>query len=153
MDIRLLRTIFSGILGGVLVGFLIGAYVVVLTKDHVLHSDDFSVPLSFEQSQSRYISTVLLAFVATFAAIGPFVSFASFGSWIRHAMYGLVLTILAVVCVTLFGAAVTDQQPFNTFKGSPSTFIDAARNYAIPLAIIVGPITGILVGKFIGRRA
>lgn len=153
MDSRLPRAVFSGTFGGALVGFLIGAYVVVLSKDHVLHREDFSVALRYEQSQSRYVSTVLLAFVATFAAIGPFVAFASFGAWIRHAVYGLVSTIGTVVCVTLMAAAITGQQPINMMKGSPSTYIDVARLYAIPVAIIVGPIAGILVGNFIGRRS
>ncbi len=153
MDSRLPRTVFSGILGGALVGFLIGAYVVVLTKDHVLHVDDFSIARRYEQSQSRYVSTVLSAFIATFAAIGPFVASASFGGWIRHAVYGLVSTIGTVVCVTLIAAAITGQQPINMMKGSPSSYIDVARVYAIPVAIIVGPIAGILVGKLIGRHS
>lgn len=153
MDSRLPRAVLSGILGGALVGFLIGAYVVVLTKDHVLHRYDFSIALHYEQSQSRYVSTVLLAFVATFAAIGPFVASASFGGWIRHAVYGLVSSIGTVVCVTLIAAAITGQQPINMMKGSPITYIDVERVYAIPVAIIVGPIAGILVGNFIGRRS
>lgn len=152
MDSRLPRAVFSGTLGGTLVGLLIGAYVVVLSVDHVLHRGDFSVPIHYEQSKSRYVSTVLLAFVATFAAIGPFVAFASFGGWIRHAVYGLVVAIGTVVFVTLVAAAITGQQPINMMKGSPSTYIDVAREYAIPVAILVGPIFGILVGRLIGRR-
>jgi hypothetical protein len=50
-------------------------------------------------------------------------------------------------------AAITGQQPINMMKGSPSTYIDVARVYAIPVAIIVGPIAGILVGKYMGRRS
>jgi len=153
MEPRLRLAVFSGILGGALVGFLIGAYVAVLTKDHVLHRDDFSIALHYEQSQARYVATVLLAFVATFAVIGPFVASASFGGWIRYAVYGLVSSIGIVVCVTLMAAAIKGQQPINMMKVSPSTYIDVARVYAIPGAIIVGPIAGILVGKFIGRRS
>lgn len=152
MDSRLPRVVLGGILGGALVGFLIGAYVVILTEDHVIQREDFAVALRYEQSQSRYVSTVLLAFVVTFAGIGPFVASASFGGWIRHAVFGLVSTIGAVVCVTLIAAAITNQQPINMMKGSRSTYIDIARTYGVPVAIILGPVAGILMGRFIGRR-
>ncbi len=121
---RLPRILASGILGGVLVGFLIGVYVVVLTADHVIRRDDFLHPLQFEQSESRYGRTVLLAFMIVFASIGPFIAAASFGSWIRHAVYGLVGGVGLVVVVTLIAAAISNQQPFNTYKGSQSTCID-----------------------------
>jgi CDP-diglyceride synthetase len=152
MDSRLPRVVLGGILGGAVVGFLIGAYVVVLSEDHVIQRDDFAVALRYEQSQSRYVTTVLLAFVSAFAVIGPFVASASFGEWIRHAVYGLVSTMGAVVCVTLMAAAITNQQPINMLKGSPSTYIDIARTYAVPVAIFFGPVAGILIGRFIGRR-
>ncbi len=151
MNSRLPRVTIGGALGGVLVGFLIGAYVVVLTKDHVIQLDDFVDASRYEQSQSRYVYTVVLAFISTFAVIGPFVVAASFGDWIRHAVYGLVSTIGAVICVTLIAAAISNQQPINMKKSAPSTYIDVARTYAVPVAIIVGPVAGILVGKFICR--
>lgn len=148
MNARLPRIVVSGILGGALVGFLIGAYVVVLTGDHVIRRDDYRHPLPFEQSQSRYRTTVLLAFVVVFAAIGPIIAAASFGSWIRHAVYGAVGGIGLVVAVALIAAAITNQQPFNSNKESHGTCIDIARNYAVPVALIVGPIAGMLIGRW-----
>lgn len=152
MNSRLSQILVSGIIGGVLVGFLIGAYVVVLTQDHVIHRDDFSNPLPFEQSQSRYGATVLVAFMVVFAAIGPAIAAATFGSWIRHAVYGLVSSVVLVVTVTLIVAKFTDQQPFNLHKGSRSTCIDIARQYAVPVALIVGPVAGMLIGKWLNRK-
>ena len=148
MNARLPRIIVSGILGGVLVGFLIGAYVVVLTGDHVIRRDAYAHPLQYEQSQSRYGTTVLLAFMVVFAAIGPVIAAASFGSWIRHAIYGLVGGVGLVVVVTLIVAAIMNQQPFNMYKGSHRTCIDIARIYAVPVALIIGPVAGILIGRW-----
>ncbi len=152
MDFRLPRVVLSGILGGALVGFLVGAYVVVLSQGHVIRRDDFADALAYEQTQWRFISTVVAAFVVVFAAIGPVVASASFGVWIRHAVYGMVSAVGVVVGVTLIAAAITGQQPLNMTKGSPSTYIDIARAYAVPVAIITGPIAGILIGRFLGYR-
>ena len=99
MNPSLPRVIISGIVGGALVGLLIGAYVVVLTEDHVIRRADYAHPLSYEQAQSRFSSTLLLAFVVIFAAIGPVLASASFGTWIRHAIYGMVAAIGTVVVV------------------------------------------------------
>ena len=153
MRSRLPRILASGILGGILVGFLIGAYAVVLTDDFVILRNDFANPLLYEQSQARYRGTVLLAFIVVFAAIGPFIAAASFGSWIRHAIYGLVGGICLVVTVTLIAAVITNQQPFNHYKGSQSTCIDFARIYAVPVALLLGPPVGILIGKTKLRQA
>ena len=152
MHSRLSRVVIGGILGGGLVGFLIGAYVVILTADHVIRPDYFANALSYEQSKARFASTVLLAFVVVFAAIGPVVASASFGGWIRHAVYGLVSAVAIVVGVTLIAAAVTNQQPINMTKGARRTYIDVARTYAIPMALIIGPVAGILTGRFLGCR-
>jgi predicted small integral membrane protein len=131
MNSRMPRVVLSGILGGTLVGFLIGMYVVVLTESHVIRRDDYAAALFHEQAQLRYVSTVLQAFVVVFAAIGPVVASASFGGWIRHAIYGLVSAIALVVCVTLVAAALTGQQPINMMRESPSTYINFARIYAM----------------------
>lgn len=152
MDSHLPRVVLGGILGGTLVGFLIGAYVVVLTEGHVIRRDDFAGALPYEQSQSRFVFTVVAAFVVVFAAIGPVVASASFGAWIRHAVYGMVSAIGVVVGVTMIAAAITDQQPLNMTKGSPSTYVDFARTYAVPVAIIIGPVAGILIGRFLSHR-
>lgn len=152
MNSRSPRVVIGGILGGGLVGFLIGAYVVVLTHDYVIRSDDYAHPLQYEQSQTRFASTVLLAFIIVFASIGPIIAFASFGTWIRHAVYGMVSAIGMVVIVALIAAAITNQQPFNTMKGSQRTCIDIACTYAVPAAIILGPGAGILAARFLGCR-
>ena len=153
MNSRMPRVVLSGILGGALVGFLIGMYVAVLTESQVIRRDDYAVDLLYEQAKLRYVSTVLLAFVVVFAAIGPVVASATFGGWIRHAVYGLVSAIAIVVCLTLVAAAITGQQPINMMKGSPSTYIDFARIYAVPIAMLFGPIAGIVIGRFLGRRS
>lgn len=141
------RRIIGGIVGGALVGLLIGAYVGLLTEDHVIRRADFAQPQPYEQSKSRFLSTVLVAFALVFAAVGPVIASASFGRWIRHAVFGMVAAIGSVVVITLVTATITNQQPFNMMKGSPSTCIDIARNYAVPAAVIVGPIAGIWVGR------
>ena len=147
MNARLPRIVIKGLVGGALVGCLTAAYVIVLTEDHVIRRDDFAYPLPYEQSQSRYRSTILLAFTVPFAAIGPVIAAASFGSWIRHAVYGLVGGLGLVVGVTLVTAVITNQQPFNMHRGAHSTYIDIARNYVVPAALIVGPVIGILIGR------
>ena len=149
---RVPQIVLGGIIGGALVGFLIGAYVVVLTENHVIRRADFAHAVPYEQSQSRYVSTVLFAFAVVFAAIGPFVASASFGGWIRYAVYGLVCSIGMVVCVALIAAAFAGEQPFSMTKGSPSTYLDIARNYAIPIAIAIGPVAGILFGRLYHPR-
>jgi hypothetical protein len=121
MNARPLLILVRGGLGGLLVGFLIGAYVVFLTSHHVIHEDEFQFRLQYELAQERYGVTVLLAFMAVFTFIGPFIAAAAFGSWIRHAVYGLVAGLGLVVAVTLIAAAITDQQPINKHKGSSST--------------------------------
>ncbi len=153
MNTRVPRIVIEGIFGGALVGFLIGAYVVVLTRGHVIQRADFVYPLAFEQAQSRYLFTMLFVFVAVFAAVGPVIAAASFGPWIRHAVYGLAGGVTLAVVVALLAASIMDQQPFNMYKGSKSTCIDIARVYAVPVAIIIGPITGILFGTLRRCRA
>jgi len=151
-DLTMARIVFKGIVGGALVGAVIGAYAVVLTEDHVVQPDGFARPLFFEQDQARYASTVLVAFIGVFTAIGPFIVAASFGPWIRHAVYGLVGSVGLVVVVALIAAAIMNQQPFNMNKVSHSTCIDIARIYAVPIAIIIGPAVGIQAGTLWRRQ-
>ena len=138
----------KGIICGAFVGLLVGAYVVFQSEDRVIRRDDFTHPVTLEQAQERYSSTVILAFVAVFAAIGPYIAAASFGPWIRHAVFGLTGGVLLVVAGALLAAGITNQQPFNSNKVSKSTCIDVAFIYLLPAAVIVGPVVGLLVGKF-----
>lgn len=149
---RVPQILVRGILGGSLVGLLIGAYIIVLTGGFVVQRDDFSHPLVFERAELRYHSTVLVSFVVVFAAIGPFIAAGSYGLWIRHAVYGILASIALVVAVTLVAAMITNQQPINMYKGSKTTCIDIARNYALPAAAVVGPLAGILIGAQWRRR-
>lgn len=149
MNARPLLILLRGGIGGLLVGILIGAYVALMTVGHVIREDEFQSRLQYELAQERYRATVLLAFMAVFTFIGPFIAAAAFGSWIRHAIYGLVAGLGLVVAVTLITAAITNQQPINRHKGSSSTCIDIARMYAFPAMIVIGPCVGILVGKWL----
>ena len=141
----------KGIIGGVLVGLFIGSYVTVLSKDHVIKRDDFSHPIAYEQAESRYISTVILAFTSVFAAIGPFVAAASIGPWISHAIYDLTGCVIVVVAATLLAAGIRNEEPFNSNKVAKSTCIDLARNYFLPAALVTGPVFGLLIGRSIRR--
>lgn len=143
----MVKTLISGVVGGAMVGFLIGVYVLNLTADYVVQHGDFADPRAFEVAQARFIRTTLAAFVAAFAIVGPYVAAASFGPWIRHAVLGLVGGIAAVVVAALVTALVANEQPFNRRKGAESISIDIARLYGVPAAIGVGPVIGILVGR------
>jgi hypothetical protein len=144
MKAHLPQILTRGLIGGALVGLLIGAYVIVLSKDHVIRHEDFSHPLVYEQAESRFISTVILAFTIVFAGIGPFIAAASFGPWIRHAIYGLTGSVFVVVAVTLLAAGINKEQPFNSNKVAKSTCIDLARIYFLPAALVAGPVVGLL---------
>lgn len=146
---RIFLIVVKGILVGGLIGFLSGAYVALLTKGYVLRREDYLSSILYEQTKSRFIFSMLLTFVIVFAAIGPVVAAASFGPWLRHAVFGLVGGIGTVVFCALACAAIANQQPFNMRKGSSSTYIGRARVYAIPMAFIVGPIVGIWLGRML----
>ncbi len=151
-NVSLLQILMKGILGGALAGLLTGAYVVILSTEYVIQRDDFIYPLAFENAEQRYALTVLTAFVVIFAAIGPLVAAASFGPWIRHAVYGLTASVTLVVAVTLFAAWATNEQPFNMHKGSSSWWIDIARVYILPAALVAGPVLGLLTGGVLRRH-
>ena len=143
---RIALTVIKGVLGGAAVGLLIGAYAMGLTAGQVLRRDEFSAAILFEEAELRYAKAVILSFVVTFAAIGPYVAAANFGPWIRHAAYGLAASVGLVVGIALLAAAMTNQQPFNRYIGSKSTCIDIARDNGLPLALLLGPPAGILIG-------
>ncbi|HUE74833.1 MAG TPA: hypothetical protein VMP01_28455 [Pirellulaceae bacterium] len=148
-----MKTLFSGVVGGAMIGLLIGVYVLDLTVDYVVQHDDFAHPVAFEEAQARYSRTIVTAFVLAFSVVGPYVAAASFGPWIRHAVLGLVGSIVTVVIVALIAALLTNEQPFNRSKGSESTSIDIARMYGIPAAIVMGPVIAMLVGRLTRREA
>lgn len=149
---RILLTVLKGVFCGALVGFLIGGYVVVQTEEHVVQATDFSHVVFYQEAQSRFESTVLVAFVVVLAAIGPLIAFGSFGPWVRHSVYGLVACVAAVAVLGLLGAIITNQQPFNMYVGAKSTWIGFARTYGLPVAFLVGPVTGVLFGRKLHHR-
>jgi hypothetical protein len=151
MKTQLLQILMKGIIGGAFAGFLIGAYVVTLSEDHVIQRDNFNLPLVFEQARQRYTSTVILAFTTVFAAIGPFIAAASFGRWIRHVVYGLTGSVAVVVGGALIAAAILNEEPFNSNKIAKSTCIDLARIYFLPAALGTGPVIGLLIGHSMRR--
>ncbi|MDF1743928.1 MAG: hypothetical protein P1V19_09535 [Gimesia sp.] len=146
MLLRQTGVILKGIVGGAVVGLFLGIYVVGLTTHYVIQRSEYSYPLLYENAQGRYFTTVLLCFVIIFSVVGPFVASASFGPWLRHAVYGLVGCIALVVGVALVGAAIQSEQPFHKNKLSGRTCIDAARLYGIPASFVIGPLAGILIG-------
>ncbi len=146
MTKRILGIVITGLLGGALVGTLIGIYSVTITVDHVIRRDDFATSLAFEQSQSRYMWTVIVAFFATFTAIGPVIAGFSFGKWARHSVGGFLGVFMTLTFLSLTCALVTNQQPFNHRKGAQSTCIDFSRIYAGPISLIIGPALGIAIG-------
>jgi uncharacterized sodium:solute symporter family permease YidK len=151
MVIQVLRTVLKGIIGGACFGFLIGAYIVVLSKAYVIRSNDFTYPMAYEETEERYASTLVLFFVTVFAVIGPYIAAASYGPWLRHGVYGLVCSVAAVVVTTLIAASIADQQPFNMHKTATSEWIDLARVYLLPGALVAGPVIGMWVGRFLRR--
>lgn len=82
---QVLKLIGKGIVGGSLVGFVVGGYAIEMTYDYACGSVDFEHPLAREIVQQRFRNAMLLTFVATFIVIGPFVAFARYGPWLRHA--------------------------------------------------------------------
>ena len=151
MNSRIVNILTTGIIGGGLVGFVIGAFVLMLTSDYVINQDDIEIPTLFEQAQSRYIKTILSAFTIVFAAIGPLIATGKFSPWIRHAIYGQLAVSIFVTAITLIAASLLNQQPFNMHKGASSLCIDFARYFAIPIALIIGPIIGIQCSKLACR--
>jgi hypothetical protein len=147
MKTDLLFTILRGVVVGFLTGLLLGVYVCILSGSHVIRRSDYAFPILYEEAQSRYVSVILTSFSLVLAAVGPVVTAASFGPWIRHAVYGLVGGISLVLIVALVCAACLNQLPFNRSYLAYSTSIDLARMYFVPIAVVVGPICDIIVGR------
>lgn len=148
MVARIATLLGKGILGGSLVGLCVGVYALLMTYDYVCGTVDFSHPHAKEIVGNRYRTAVPLAFIIVFAAIGPFIAGAKFGSWLRHAVYGMTAVIALVVLTCLAAAAMTNQQPFNMHKGSNSEFVKFAREYSVPFGFVVGSIVGMAFGRW-----
>ncbi len=152
MKIHIVGVILKGICVGALSGLVLGFYICVLTSRYVIQRADYSHPLFYENAEGRYNSTVILSFVLVFSVVGPFVASASYGRWMRHAVYGLVGCIGLVVVLALTGAVIKNEQPFHMNKISERTCIDAARLYGIPASFVIGPLAGILIGGYRDKR-
>jgi len=144
---NLVGTTLKGVIGGAYAGLIFGFFVSALTRDYVIQRGDYKLPLLFEEAQMRFTQVVILSCIVILSLIGPFIAAASFGPWIRHALYGLLGCVALVVGVALFGALVQGEQPLVNLKGAERTWIDRARFYGIPAAFVVGPIVGIVIGR------
>jgi MFS family permease len=149
---KILKSTVSGVIGGLLVGALVGAYFVVQTSETVIQRDDYKTSVLYEQAETRYKKTILAAFSISFAMVGAFVANATFGSWLSPAIYGMLGSVAVVVAVTIVVAALTNQQPINMQKGSSRACIDVARSCGLPVAVVFGPILGVLVGTWRSNR-
>ncbi len=145
-------SILKGVIVGAYIGYVLGKYLCILTSRYVIQYIDYTHSLYYEKAQERFCEMIVLSFVIVFAFIGPFVAAASFGRWMRHAVYGLVGCIALVVGVTLARAAYLDEQPFHESYMDGSTSIDAARLYGIPASFVIGPLAGILIGRFRDKK-
>ncbi|MFO0977591.1 MAG: hypothetical protein U0996_14415 [Planctomycetaceae bacterium] len=147
--LRIVQRVVSGIVGGACVGVLIGAYFAVRTADQVVLRSDFgtSLPMVYEEATSRYQWAVCMSFAATFAAIGPFLTHARFGNWLRPAVYGLISAMMILCLSTYAVSAFTRKQPYFTHKGAGRECIDAAIRVGIPMVVVFGPVIGILVSR------
>lgn len=144
--------VVKGICVGAVAGLLLGKYICVLTSNYVIQRTDYLHPLYYENAEGRYNSMVILSFVLVFSVVGPFVASASFGRWMRHAVYGLMCCIALVVGVALMGAAYLNEQPFHDSYMDGATCIDTARLYGIPASFVIGPLVGILIGRYRNRH-
>ena len=147
-----IRNILKGVIGGAFVGLFLGAYTASLTLGHVIQKADFAHPTLFEMAEFRYRWTLILSYLFVFSLMGPFFAAVTFGPWMRHAVYGLLGCVALVVGVALLGALISGEQPFNHFKGASRTWIDAARLYGVPASFVIGPIVGILIGRYQTKR-
>ena len=148
MAVSAINSTLCGVIGGLFLGSLVGAYIVVQTHETVIQRDAYKTSLLWEQAESTYVKTTVTAFAITFAFVGAFVSNATFGPWLRPAVYGVLYSFIALVVFTVLAAAVTGQQPVNMQKGSSRTIIDVARSYGVFVSIVVGPIAGILWSRW-----
>ena len=143
-----IKSTLSGVIGGLFLGLLVGGYVVVQTHETVIQRDAYKTSLLWEQAETTYVKTTVTAFAITFAFVGALISNATFGSWLRPAVYGILYSFVALIVFTILAAAVTGQQPVNMQKGSSRTIIDVARSYGVFVSIVVGSIAGILGNRW-----
>lgn len=146
------KSTISGIVVGLLLGTLVGGYVVVQAHETVIDRDAYKTSLLYEQAELRYVKSTVTAFAMTFALIGAWVGNATFGSWLSPAVYGVLGTFVALIVLTLVTAAVTGQQPVNMQKGSSRTIIDLARTYGVSISIVAGPVAGLLYNQWQAAR-
>lgn len=146
------KSTISGIVGGLLLGVLVGGYVVVQAHDTVIDRDAYKTSLLYEQAELRYVKFTVTAFAITFALIGAWVGNATFGTWLSPAVYGVLGTFVVFIVLTLATATVTGQQPVNMQKGSSRTIIDLARTYGVPISVVAGPVAGILYNRWRAAR-
>lgn len=142
-----LRRIIAGVIGGSLIGAVAGLYVTMVTVDSVILRDDFDHVVSWEQAADRFRWTLLISFSIVFALVGPFVANARFGTWLRPAVYGLVLSLVVLCTGTLLLAAMAQQQPVYMHKGAGRDYADAAFRIGVPLSLVFGPVAGVFAAR------
>lgn len=142
-----LRRVISGVFCGSLIGAVIGVYVFMLTADSVILRDDFDHVVSWEQAADRFRWTLLISFSIVFALVGPFVANARFGTWLRPAVYGLVVSMAILCTATLIASAFTKQQPVYMHKGAGRDYADAALRIGVPLSFVFGPVIGAFAAR------
>lgn len=151
MKVELLKTVVKGLVGGALAGFVVAIYVTAVAGEYVIHHDDYSHPVFYQDAQSRFVHTIFLSFTLAFAAIGPVIAAGSYGRWLRHATFGLVCGVALATGIVMIGSAIAHQQPFYSAKGTRADWTEFGLFYAIPCALIFGPVLGILIGNSRGR--
>lgn len=149
---KLVETILKGVLGGVFTGFILGFYLTVLTRDYVIEPGHFQTDVLFEQGQVRFTQVVMLGCMGILALVGPFIVAAEFGPWMRHAVYGLVGCLTLVVGGALLGSRLRNEPLVYNSKMADTTCIDMARLYGIPAAFVLGPLVGIMIGRYCEKR-
>ncbi|CAN0478626.1 unnamed protein product, partial [Hapterophycus canaliculatus] len=109
----IVKSTISGIVGGLLLGTVVGGYVVVQAHETVIDRDAYKTSLLYEQAEMRYVKSTVTAFAITFALVGAWVGNATFGSWLSPAVYGVLGTFVALIVLTLMTAAVTGVSTIN----------------------------------------
>ena len=147
----ILHVLIKGILAGAFVGLVAGVYASHLTLQNVIKKEDYSHPLYYERAQERYTTAMRRSFLVAFAFCGPFVAAASFGEWIRHAVYGVIGCLGFVVTFSLLisiaNFAFGDVSVIASIK-FPSPPVRFAQQYGVPAAFLLGPIVGIVFGRY-----
>lgn len=143
-----LRQIIAGVFGGAMIGAMFSAYVIMITADSVIARDDFDHVVSWEKAADRYRWALFISFTVAFARVGAFVANARFGTWLRPAVYGMVLSMVVLCSLTLLISAITKQQPVYMHKGAGRYYADAALRIGVPLSFVFGPVIGVLAARF-----